>query len=81
MLAVAGGGFECGEAGGEGDVEEGRGGEGEQGMVGVEEEGGEVGVAGGGEEGLEHWISEATAYDLKGRDLPGMVLQTCPRVV
>ena len=37
MDGVAGGGFEGGEAGGEGDVEEGLGGEGEQFVVGFEE--------------------------------------------
>lgn len=45
MLGVAGWGFEGGEAGGEGDVQEGCGGEGEEGVVGLEEEVGEVGVA------------------------------------
>lgn len=39
---VAGGRLEGGEAGGEGDVEEGTGGEGEEVVVGFEEEGGEV---------------------------------------
>jgi len=39
-------GFQSGEAGGEGGVEEGLGGELQEGMVGFEEEGGEVRVAG-----------------------------------
>ena len=53
---VAGGSFECGEPGGEGDVEEGDGWEGEELVVGLHEEVGEHGPAGGGVE-LLHDIS------------------------
>lgn len=49
---MAGGRFEGAEAGGEGDVEEGPRGERVQRVVGCEEEGGEVGPAGWGIEGL-----------------------------
>lgn len=52
MRGVAGGRFEGGETGGEGDVEEGDGGEGEEVVVGGCEEGGEGGPAGWGVEGL-----------------------------
>lgn len=53
MLGVAGWGFEGGKAGGKGDVQKGCGWEGEEGVVGLKEEVGEVGIAVWGVEALD----------------------------
>lgn len=60
-MSVAGGSFEAGETGGQGDLEEGARGEGEEGVVGLDELLGEEFPAALGEEGL--WCILAEVAD------------------
>lgn len=68
MDGVTGGCFEGGETGGEGDVQKRLGGQGEEGMVRLEKEGGKMGIAGGGIETLEFRVRVRIGIDTYGAD-------------